>query len=303
MNSNIDNHTTPPRRRSIQHGDDAAFHHKQQPPQHDSISIFGRSSSQRQPRLKVSLMLVPLGISIIAFSAVTLFLNIRAHDEPLRNTVNTHYQLRNFDRPHEHEQKGDRLDKAANAALLGSRQSSSSTKVKGKKGGDNDDADGNKANVMKLALDELHLDMENRYNDMKAQMNQLHLEMQTKLLKGEQSGLREQVAQKDRIIDALIPLLEAAASKNKNESKGGSDDSSERQVQVVSGGLPEVEVTPDLPDVEVTPGRPEAEVTPDSTSTIASSETNNDLKLLQELTTGKTKKELMVVLALAVLHH
>jgi len=93
MNSSASNHTfTTPRQRIIHHGDAAAFVHHKQPPQHDST--FGRSSSQRQQgiaaRLKVSLMLMPLGISIIAFSAVTLFLNTKAHSESLRYTVNAH---------------------------------------------------------------------------------------------------------------------------------------------------------------------------------------------------------------------
>src|SRR6056300_2091523 len=127
MNSSNSNHTTtPPRQRIIHHhGDAAAFVHHKQPPQHDST--FGRSSSQRQQgiaaRLKVSLMLMPLGISIIAFSAVTLFLNTKAHSESLRYTVNVNaHQLRNFDRP-------------------------SSTKAAGNKGGDDDDPDGSEDNT------------------------------------------------------------------------------------------------------------------------------------------------------------
>ena len=211
MNSSNSNHTTtPPRQRSIHHGDAAAFVHHKQPPQHDST--FGRSSSQRQQgiaaRLKVSLMLMPLGISIIAFSAVTLFLNTKAHSESLRYTVNAH-QLRNFDRP-------------------------SSTKVAGNIGGDDDDPDGSEDTALKLRLDELRLDMKNRHNAMKAELNQLRLEMQIEF-KAEQSGLREHVRQQDRIIDALIPVLEAS-SKNENQnnnSGNGNDDT--RKLRVGSG--------------------------------------------------------------------
>ncbi len=209
MNSSNSNHTTtPPRQRSIHHGDAAAFVHHKQPPQHDSDSTFGRSSSssQRQQgiaaRLKVSLMLMPLGISIIAFSAVTLFLNTKAHSESLRYTINAH-QLRNFDRP-------------------------SSTKAAGNIGGDDDDPDGSEDTALKLRLDELRLDMKNRHNAMKAELNQLRLEMQIEF-KAEQSGLREHVRQQDRIIDALIPVLEAS-SKNENENNSGNDDTRKRRV-------------------------------------------------------------------------
>ena len=164
---------------------------------------------------------MPLGISIIAFSAVTLFLNTKAHNESLRSTVA--HQLRNFDRP-------------------------SSTEVAGNIGGDDDDPDGSEDAALKLRVDELRLDMKNRHNAMKAELNQLRLEMQIKFEAEQRSGLREQVRQQDRIIDALIPVLEASL-KNENENISGNDDT-----RVVGG------------------------------------EINNDLKLLQELTTGKTKE-------------
>jgi hypothetical protein len=113
------------------------------------------------------------------------------------------------------------------ALLVASRQSSPSTKV-------DDDGDDvifeNEDNVMKSNL---RLDMKkNRYNAMlKAELNQLRLEMQTKLT-AEQSGLREQVRQQDRVIDALTRALEATL-KNENENNSGNGDTSERRV--VSG--------------------------------------------------------------------
>ena len=151
---------------------------------------------------------MPLGISIIAFSAVTLFLNTKAHSESLRYTVNAH-QLRNFDRP-------------------------SSTKVAGNIGGDDDDPDGSEDTALKLRLDELRLDMKNRHNAMKAELNQLRLEMQIEF-KAEQSGLREHVRQQDRIIDALIPVLEAySKNENQNNNSGNGNDDT-RKLRVGSG--------------------------------------------------------------------
>ena len=83
---------------------------------------------------------------------------------------------------------------------------------------------------MKLRLDELLIDMKNRHNAMKAELNQLRLEMQIKFKAEQRSGLREQVRQQDRIIDALIPVLEASL-KNENENISGNDDT-----RVVGGG-------------------------------------------------------------------
>jgi len=123
-------------------------------------------------------MLMPLGISIIAISAATVFLNIRVHNESLRNTVNTHQLLRNFDLPlPPHSKKGDHLNKvqAANAALLESRQSST-TKVEGNKGADNDDADdGNEDNAMQAELNQLHLKMQTKLKPTTTQPELLHV--------------------------------------------------------------------------------------------------------------------------------
>ncbi len=121
---------------------------------------------------------MPLGISIIAISAATVFLSIRAHNESLRNTVNTHQLLRNFDIPlPPHSKKGDHLNKvqAANAALLESRQSST-TKVEGKKGADNDDADdGNEDNAMQAELNQLHLEMQTKLKPTTTEPELLHV--------------------------------------------------------------------------------------------------------------------------------